>query len=98
MTLEDVKRRVQEVRDAAGDDEAAHSYEDKLYRDVLTAIPDGVANAGALAAAALETVEIGAQPAATKCPRCGMLPRFGIQHFTLVQKDLPVVCVNRPIV
>jgi hypothetical protein len=35
MTVEEVERRVEEIRAAAGDDEVAHSLEDKLHRDVL---------------------------------------------------------------
>ena len=38
MKLDEVTKRVQKIRDCAGDDEAAHSYEDSLYADVLQAI------------------------------------------------------------
>lgn len=39
----------------AGDDEAAHSEEDKLHRDVLFAIALGAADPSELAAEALKT-------------------------------------------
>lgn len=41
MTLDDVAKRVQNIRDARDDDEAAHEMEDKLRADLLTAIANG---------------------------------------------------------
>lgn len=40
MTAEIVRRRVQDIRECAGDDEAAHSMEDQLHQDVLQSIAD----------------------------------------------------------
>lgn len=40
-TLEDVKKRVQDVYDMRGDDESAHSAEDGLHSDVLAWIANG---------------------------------------------------------
>jgi hypothetical protein len=41
MDVEQVKARVEEIRKCAGDDERAHSMEDELRCDVLTAIALG---------------------------------------------------------
>jgi hypothetical protein len=41
MTLDDLRWRVDEIRSLAPDWEAAHSAEDKLYKDVLRAIAEG---------------------------------------------------------
>lgn len=35
MTHDDAKQRVQDIRDSAGDDEVAHSLEDRLYHDFV---------------------------------------------------------------
>ena len=40
MTSPEALRRVQEIRDAAGDDESAHALEDALRHDVLLAIAE----------------------------------------------------------
>ena len=58
LTVDDVRRRVEEIRAIAGDDEAAHSDEDSLHELVLRAIADGAPNAAELAAEALKTGEI----------------------------------------
>jgi hypothetical protein len=58
MTVEDVEKRVVEIRQRAWDDEAAHSDEDSLRDDVLQTIADGAENARALALAVLETSKI----------------------------------------
>ena len=58
LTVDEVRRRVEEIRAIAGDDEAAHSDEDSLRDLVLCAIADGAPNAAELAAEALKTGEI----------------------------------------
>ena len=55
MTIEEVRREIARIREIAGDDESAHSAEDKLWSDVLGAIAQGVPNPGDLAAEALQT-------------------------------------------
>lgn len=40
MNIDDVYRRAEEVRESAGDPEAAHALEDSLHLDVLTAIAE----------------------------------------------------------
>ena len=35
MTVDEVKRRLEEIRQAIGDDEQAHALEDELFADVL---------------------------------------------------------------
>lgn len=55
MKVAEVKARVERVRSLAQDFEAAHSEEDKLYADVLSAIARGAKNGQELAAAALQT-------------------------------------------
>lgn len=58
MTAEDVQNRVTRIRSIQYDDEGAHSSEDHLYVDVLTAIADGSTNPAALAAEALRSQDI----------------------------------------
>jgi hypothetical protein len=41
MIPDDVRRRVAAIREIAGDDEAAHSAEDRLWSDVLESIAHG---------------------------------------------------------
>jgi len=41
VTPEHVKERFEEIRKLSGDPEMAHSREDDLYLDILTAIRDG---------------------------------------------------------
>lgn len=48
LTVEDVKRRVEEIREMSGDYECAHAAEDRLREDVLRAIAGG-ARVGRLA-------------------------------------------------
>ena len=55
MTVDEVITRVNEIAACAGDDEGAHSMEDKLRADVLRAIVAGADRPEALAAAALQT-------------------------------------------
>ena len=40
MTLEEVKARIQKIRDEKGDDEVQHSLEDDLYFDLLKYFAD----------------------------------------------------------
>ena len=35
MSIEDIKARIDDIREVAGDDEAAHSREDELYADFI---------------------------------------------------------------
>ena len=58
MTVDEVRRRVADIAEEAGDDESAHSDEDSLRHDVLAAIAAGAPNAAELAAEALKTSEI----------------------------------------
>lgn len=57
MTLDEARRRLDDIREAAYemDDEAAHSVEDALRRDVLRAIANGSPAAAELARIALES-------------------------------------------
>lgn len=61
MTVDEVRARVEDIRDAAmnlRDDEAAHLREDDLWRDVLRAVADGAADPAGLARAALATLDL----------------------------------------
>jgi hypothetical protein len=58
VTVKDIAARLEEIRAIATDDEMAHSAEDDLWRDVLTAIAAGSPDAALLAAKALESWEI----------------------------------------
>lgn len=59
LTVTDVESAVRQIEVRAGDDEAAHNMEDKLYRRVLEAIRDGrCENPPACAAAALMTQDM----------------------------------------
>jgi hypothetical protein len=49
MTVDDVKKRVEEIRASADDPERAHQLEDSLWLDTLEAIADGAANHQGLA-------------------------------------------------
>lgn len=42
MSPDDVRERLAEIENVAYDDEAAHSLEDDLYRQLLEAIADGL--------------------------------------------------------
>lgn len=55
MKVDEVIQRVEAVRMAAGDEEAAHLREDELWADVLVAIANGADDAMSLAQAALRT-------------------------------------------
>ena len=59
MKLTDIHAAVQAIRDQSGDDEGAHAAEDELYINVLAAIAEGARNPRKLAAAALETRQLG---------------------------------------
>lgn len=58
MSADDVRQRVEAIKAVMRDDEAAHSMEDELWRDVLKAIAAGATNAAELAAEALKTQEL----------------------------------------
>ncbi|UNY40688.1 hypothetical protein KLEB271_gp63 [Bacillus phage vB_BauS_KLEB27-1] len=60
MTVDDVRKRVEVIRNEAeaADNETAHSMEDELYAEVLKAIANGADNPEKLAAEALETEKI----------------------------------------
>jgi hypothetical protein len=55
VTIDEARRRLDDIRACVGDDEAAHSMEDALRRDVLQAIADGSPDAVELARIALES-------------------------------------------
>lgn len=58
-TLEAIADRVERIRAVADDDyEAAHGYEDDLFRDVLEAIAKGASDPRKLARAALKSTVI----------------------------------------
>lgn len=58
MTIEEVRKRVSDIRDTVDDPETAHSAEDQLHQDVLQAIADGAAEPRLLARAALKTLKL----------------------------------------
>lgn len=58
MNLKDIERRQAGIKRVAWDPEAAHTIEDKLWCDVLTAISEGAENPKELAAKALESLNI----------------------------------------
>lgn len=58
MDLEFVKDEVAAIAAMIGDDEAAHSKEDKLYAEVLRVIAKGTTNGAELAKAALKTKKL----------------------------------------
>ena len=58
ITVGDVEAEVQIINDIRGDDEAAHSREDRLRQEVLEAIAEGSEDAQDLATAVLKTSEI----------------------------------------
>ena len=58
MTIDEVKDRVRIIEATRGDDETAHSLEDRLHGEVLRAIADGIDNAQELATEALKTAQI----------------------------------------
>jgi hypothetical protein len=41
MTIEEIRKKVQRIKDMRGDPEAAHGAEDSLYQSLLEAIADG---------------------------------------------------------
>ena len=58
MKPKDVRKRVEKIRQMAGDDEMAHGEEDRLWGDVLMAIANGAPKAKKLAQEALKTLDI----------------------------------------
>jgi hypothetical protein len=59
INLDTINARLAEIQHCAGDHELAHSLEDRLFRDVLTAIAAGTSdNPEELAAAALRSHDI----------------------------------------
>lgn len=58
MKINEIRKRIKNISNISGDDEAAHSLEDRLRHDVLKAIADGAENAKELAIEALKTSEI----------------------------------------
>ena len=44
MTIDDVKKRLQDIRDNSNNDEGSHIREDRLRDDLLRAIADGKCN------------------------------------------------------
>lgn len=56
MTVDDVRKAVEEIRKSINDDEKAHILEDALYQDILESIADGTAeNPAEMAKEALKT-------------------------------------------
>ena len=58
MTIEEIKRRVKEIKQLSEDNEYAHIKEDRLWENVLQAIADKSENPHELAKEALETSKI----------------------------------------
>lgn len=59
MTTDEIRSRVEKIRDMADDDESAHCAEDRLWQEVLEAIANGTAtDPAACAEVALETRDI----------------------------------------
>jgi hypothetical protein len=58
MTVDDVRKRVAEIRARANDPEVAHAREAGLHVDVLAAIAAGAESPRELASLALETCDI----------------------------------------
>jgi hypothetical protein len=59
LSVDDVKKRVEEIRGFSGDDECAHGAEDSLWEEVLRAISEGECDdPKGCAAAALTTGDI----------------------------------------
>lgn len=58
LTLEEIKIRIQEIKDISYDNEKAHGYEDQLREDILKAISEGAENAQEMAKLALSTNDI----------------------------------------
>lgn len=58
ITVEEVKKHVERIREMAGDDEGAHGTEDDLWEEVLRAISEGAKKPKQLAIEALKTTEI----------------------------------------
>lgn len=58
ITLEEIKKRLKEIKRLRHDDEEAHIRQDDLYLDVLTAIASGAENAKQLAAEAIKAEDI----------------------------------------
>lgn len=60
VTLQNIRDRITRIINAAdkGDDEAAHSMENTLHKDVLRAIAGGADAPGALAFEALKTTQL----------------------------------------
>lgn len=59
MTIEEVEAEVERIRAMRGDDESAHSAEDRLWENVLRTIASGYGDKpSSLAAAALKTADI----------------------------------------
>ena len=58
MTLEELRYRIEKIKEVAHEDGIAHSHEDDLREDVLLAIADGAPNAIELAREVLKTGEI----------------------------------------
>lgn len=58
LAVEEVRRRVELLRETAGDSEVAHAIEDEIHVTVLRAVAAGGTNSVELALEALKTLEI----------------------------------------
>ena len=58
MEIEEIKKRIDEIKERRDDSENAHAMEDTLWEDVLIAISEGVDNSKELAKECLKTSEI----------------------------------------
>lgn len=58
MTHDEAKRRVQDIRDMASDDESAHSAEDQLYADFVRYVASQEGPHRAIAEEILKTEKI----------------------------------------
>ena len=58
LTIIDVEKKIQEIKDAEYDDEKAHVLEDQLYKAVLEAVVEGDPDAKIMAEMALTTQDV----------------------------------------
>lgn len=58
MNVDEIKKRVQKIREMSDDDESAHSAEDALYTSVLYAIANGADDPAELAREAIKAGDI----------------------------------------
>lgn len=58
MNIHQIRQSIESIKEASGDDEKQHSWEDDLWENVLRAISGGAKNPDKLAKEALKTKEL----------------------------------------